>query len=186
MTVPLNSLSFTSNMTLNWQALAQTVPGLKNALGNNNSFAGVVALGTSKADNASGGADTLFLQTLQIAASGTSTINLQNYVDACSQAAVAMVRLKSYFFMNLTAAYYSTIVTPATSVTIGNAGSNPFTFNWAGTTPTVTLLPGDPFGWATISAAGLTVDSTHKNILITNNDVSNIAYVIAIMTGGTA
>ena len=69
--------------------------------------------------------------------------------------------------------------TACTGVTVGAAGSNPNLMFLNSTTPTFGLLNGDVIAYGTTTAAGITVSSSHCNVLITNTDSGHGAAVLA-------
>lgn len=71
----------------------------------------------------------------------------------------------------------------AAGVTIGNAASNAHQLFFGADDQTWTIYPsGTPLAGS--SNAGVTVDATHRNVLITNN--SAVAVVVRVAMGGTS
>lgn len=183
----LSSLSFSLQSNPNWQA-QENLGSLGNTLVNRQNPTKLVSLGSvagSPANNTAGGADELYANTLTISASGTATINLTSFTDACNQTSVSLSRVKAWRFWLLSSSD-SSLGNACTGITVGNAGSNPFLFNWGGTTPTQSLGNGEFFEWATPNAAGIAVSGSHENILITNTDSVNAAVVQVVICGGSS
>lgn len=143
-----------------------------------------VSVGTNVANNLSGGGDQLALRTYTIAASGTLTLDLTNIIDAIERSAALFARIKMVGFFLLGTADDSA-GTACSSVTIGNAGSNAQKMFMTQGTYTFDLQNGECVFWATRQALGRTVDGTHKNVLITNNDGSNSAALQVMFAGGS-
>lgn len=128
---------------------------------------------------------------LTIAEGSSATLNLQSLTDMFGTAGIVLVRLKKYFFKLLSAIDDSLAGTACSSVTIGNAGSDPHLLNMGGTTPTQTLLGsattnGDQISYASADADGLAVSATVKNVLVTNNDSGHAAAVFYDLGGSDA
>lgn len=71
----------------------------------------------------------------------------------------------------------------AAGVTIGNAASNPHQLFFGAVDQTWDIFPsGSPFAGS--SNAGVTVDATHRNLLITNNGA--VAVTVRVALGGTS
>ena len=137
-------------------------------------------------DNVANGANELACWIQTITASGTATIDLTSLTDILNFTGVALVRLKSFAFWLLGTADDATNGTACSSISIGNAGSNGNALDMGAVANTRTLLNGDWTAYGTRQAAGKTVDSTHKNVLITNNDGSNAAAVLIALFGATS
>ena len=135
--------------------------------------------------NVAGGVNEVALNIVTIAASGNTTLDLTSLTDVLGFASVALVRVKAFFFWLLSAADDSVNGTACSGVTVGNAATNANLLNMGGTTPTFTLGNGEVWAWGTGKAAGLTVDATHKNVLITNNDGAVAAAVLYGFAGAT-
>lgn len=133
----------------------------------------------------SGQIDELYSTILSIAASGTQTLNLQSLLDVIGQT-TNLVRIKGVLFQLLSTTDDSVNGTACSGVTVGNAGSDPNPMFLGGGTMTFVLSNGDALGWQTPSANGLTVSSTVKNVLITNNDSVNAAAVQVTILGADA
>lgn len=145
-------------------------------------------LASTTANNAAGGADLVYSEVLSLSASGTSTINLQSFTDALGRTAQSMSRVKSVEIKLLatTDTMGSITGTAASSVEVGNAGSNAVALFLVDATKGVTVVNGMNIKVENMGAAGWPVDSTHKNILITNNDSGVGAKVFVQIIGGSS
>lgn len=148
--------------------------------------------GTQAANNAVGGADEVvsFLQV--IAAGGSATVNLLSITNIMQQAGVALARVKAYKIRLLAnsgkGAVDAVNGTACSSITVGNAGSNPNTLEFGTGNPTFTFTvnKGGVHQHFDPTAAGFTlVTPSAKNILITNNDGANAAAVQVTLVGAT-
>jgi hypothetical protein len=185
----LSSLTATFSSTFNYQG-TKTETGFANALQNNNSPTKKVSLGTANANSAAGGADEVYAAVLSIAASGNTTINLSSFTDVVNQGSIGFARIKYYRFHLLSTSDDATNGTACTSISIGNAASHPFLFNWTlgGTLPTCTftLSNGEVWEWGSPNGTGLTVTSgSNDQIYIVNNDGTHAAGVLVVLCGGT-
>ena len=145
---------------------------------------------TDAANNAVGGADELVSFLQSIAPGGSATVDLKSITNILQQAGVALSRIKGYKVRLLAAsgrgAVDSTNGTACSSITVGNAGSNPNTLELGGTNPTFTINSGGSHQHFDPSAAGFAaVTHTAKNVLITNNDGLVAAAVQVTLIGGT-
>lgn len=135
--------------------------------------------------NLAGAINEVVAEILSIAASGSATINLQSLTDVLNLGTVVLVRLKEYLFVLLNATQDSINGTACTQVTIGNAGTNPNPLDFGAATNTKLLTNGDQCSYATASAGGITVSGTALNVLVTNNDASHAAALLACFGGAT-
>lgn len=138
------------------------------------------------ANASAGGADELISKVYTAAASGTVSIDLTSLVDALQVSGISLARVKGLLFRLLSVADDATNGTACSSVTIGNAGSNPNIMFLDDPTHGVILSNGDFIAWGTPQAAGIAVSSSHKVILITNNDSGNGMAVQVSILGGTS
>jgi hypothetical protein len=120
-----------------------------------------------------------------VAASGTATVNLQSLLDVVGQT-VDLVRIKGLVFQLLSTADDATNGTACSSVTVGNAGTNPHPLFMNAGTDRFILNNGEAVGWLSPSANGVAVSPTVKNVLITNNDSGNAAAVQITVLGADA
>lgn len=140
--------------------------------------------------NVIGGINEEACNILTVPASSSATINLQSLTDVLGFTGIVLVRLKKWLLWLLSPNDDSVAGTSCSGVTIGNAGSNPFPFNFTAATTTFLLngVPagtGDKEGYATDSAAGFTVSATACNVLVTNNDSSHAASLLYNFGGST-
>ncbi len=182
----LSSLTGNALMSLKWNA-QQNLPSSGFNLppvGNTSAFNKNISYSTG--GNVANGANEFcgFFQT--VAPSGTATINLQNLTDILQYPSIALVRMKSILLWLLAVADDSTNGTACSSVTIGNAASNANPLFMTVATSTFPLGNGDAICYATGSAAGITVDASHLNIKIANNDVAVAACVLVGIFGATS
>ena len=120
-----------------------------------------------------------------ITAGGSLTINLQSLTDILGFTGIVLLRVKGYRLWLLSVADDATNGTVASSVTIGNAGANPFPFELGAGSQTRTLQNGDSISYETGSAAGLAVSAGALNVKIQNNDGGNAACVLFDIFGAT-
>lgn len=187
----LSSLTFYETVALVWTAL-KTVTGLPGGNQNAQQPSSTFALGTAAANAAVGGSDELYFAVLSIAGSGTQTLDLTSLSDVLS-ASFSFARLKFLRFKLLGSGEFApdglTAGTACSSVTIGGAGSNANLMFMNSSTPTFVLnggVAGEAITWESPTAAGKVVDSSHKNILVTNNDSGNTAKIVVYFVGGTS
>jgi hypothetical protein len=120
-----------------------------------------------------------------VAASGTATIDLRSLLDVLGQS-VTLVRVKGLLFQLLSTTDDPANGTACSGVTVGNAGSNPNALFLGATSHTIVLGNGEAVAWLSPLAAGLTVDTTHRNVLLTNNDPGVTAAVQITVLGADA
>lgn len=137
---------------------------------------------TAVANNASLGADETASFIVSIAASGTGTVDCTNLTDILLRTGVSLARVKAYVIRLLSTTDDSVNGTLCTGVLLNSTGTNLIVL--PGITNT-TLGNGEVLAWATVSATGVTVDSTHKIINVLNNDASHAAAVQVTLVGGT-
>jgi hypothetical protein len=165
------------------------VAGLANGLGGQTIASKTQQLSLAAADAAIGGADEVYHSLLSISASGNVTINLQSFTDIAGQATISLARIKGFRIHLLganDAAPDGTAGNACSSITVGGGASNPNVLNMAGTTPTITINNGSVLHYQDGSASGITVDSSHLNLKIVNNDSGVAAKVLITVIGGTA
>jgi hypothetical protein len=148
-----------------------------------------VSYSSAVANNAAGGADLCAEFIVSVAGGGTATIDLQSVTDLLQTAAQSFARIKSIRFhllsSTLDAGDDATNGTACSSVTIGDAATNANAMFLGAQDQTVTLPNGADIEYRDPGATGITVDGTHSDILITNNDGSVTAKVKVTITGGT-
>lgn len=188
----LSTLTYKLTVSQNIQAL-KTLTGSTdfNPISNTTNINKAVSLGTAAANAAAGGADELAAFVTSITASGSATIDLTALTDILNQTSVTLARVKSIIFRLLNAADDATNGTAASSVTIGNNGTNDYISQshggWlASATSTFDVPSGGWMGYGVGNAAGNVVDGTHKIIKVANNDGSLTAKVQSVICGGTS
>jgi hypothetical protein len=188
----LGRLSLQTLINIAWQC-ANTLTGFPSGPGDSNNVNKTLTYGTGTANtaivnNISGG-DTLYATTLTISASGTATINLQNFTDVAGVASQSMARVKIWHFRLLGTGELSPDGTIAgngcSGITIG-AGSTPFGFNFGAASNTNLVENSDVWEQAKGTANGKSVSGSNNNILITNNDSANPAQVVVVIGGATS
>jgi hypothetical protein len=141
-----------------------------------------MALSSANDNTSLTGADCGVAAIYDVAASGTTTIDLQALVDLAERAAQSLVRVKFAAFMLLPVAKGGTA---CSGVTLGNAATNANTLWMGATAHTTPLENGDWILWGKGTAAGKVVDATHKLILATCTDAVVAAKLLAVIVGGT-
>ena len=116
--------------------------------------------------------------------SGSGT-NLQSLLDVLGQT-VSLVRIKGLLFQLLSTSDDQANGTACSGVTVGNAATNANKMFLGAQSHTLVLGNGEAVAWVSPSAAGLAVDGTHLNVLVTNNDVVNSAAVQVTVLGSDA
>lgn len=127
----------------------------------------------------SGANQQLYVATLTIPASGTTTLNLVTGLTNPAGEAVVLAHCKAVFIEH-DAASLST-----GGITSFGGGSNDFQGVWSASDK-ATLLPGrwTAFGMPATDT-GITVDATHKNVALVNLDAVNAATVNVFVLGTT-
>lgn len=144
-----------------------------------------ISIKSSVANAAVGGGDTALSAVYSITGGGTASIDLTTFTDIMERSGGSFARIKYIEFFLLGTADDAEIGTAASSVTIGNAASNANAMFLGDQAHEIVLQNGEFCCWGTRKAAGLTVDSTHKAVLITNNDGSVTAKLQVTMIGGS-
>jgi hypothetical protein len=158
--------------------LGRSVPSINRPINFNFQY----GLNKAVANAAVGGGDQFYGAIVDVPAGGTTTINLQSFTDYLGRSGGTLARLKMFGFALLTTAEGGTA---ASRVTIGNATSNGNKLNKGAVTHTEELLNGDLSLYATKTAAGLPVNGSNRDILITNDDSAVAAKVLVIFGGGS-
>jgi hypothetical protein len=186
----LASMTYTDQRGLVWSAALASSGVVGQAAGVN--VPGQFQLSAGIGNTSPNGANELYSAVIQIAASGTATINVQSFTDVLGQtgAASAMARLKTMKMWLLgtgqTSPDGSVSGTACSGITVGNAGSNPHPMFLTVAATTFTLNNASSISWDDGSANGVPASATVKNILITNLDASNAANVVLTIGGGTS
>lgn len=140
-----------------------------------------VTLSSGTANNAAGGGDLIYGTILSIAGGGTTTLDLTSLTDLAQRTTQAFGRVKFIALALLSTAQGGSA---ATKVTVGKAASNAHLLFLSGSTDGIEVKNGQFVLFGDAGAAGQTVDSTHKNVLITNNDGSVAAKLAILIAGG--
>lgn len=138
----------------------------------------------TKGTNTLGQINEVYSKIISVPVGAPVTIDLTSIADILGTT-FAFVRVKGWLIRVLTAAEDPT-GNAAVSVTVGNAGANAFPFNLSVATTTVLVKNGAGWGYDEPSAAGITVDGTHKNVMLTNNDGALAAAIQVTFWGADA
>lgn len=144
-----------------------------------------ISIKKTVANAAAGGGDTVLSSVFSITGGGTATIDLSSFTDIMERSGGSFARIKYIEFFLLGTADDASVGTAASSVTIGNAASNANAMFLGDQAHEVVLQNGDFICYGSRKAAGITVDGTHKSILITNNDGSVTAKLQVTIVGGS-
>lgn len=140
-----------------------------------------VSLSSESDNTALTGADAGVAAVYDVAAAGTTTIDLSSLTTLDDQTAQALARVKFVAVMLLPTAKGGTA---CSGVEIGNAATNANTL-WMGAATHTTLLEnGDWLVWGKGPAVGKAVDATHKSILVTCTDAVVAGKVLVVIVGG--
>lgn len=187
MSINLSILSSNISSNASWQATLNE-QGLSNGILNQNSLSKRLQLGDNVGNTSSGGSDELYAQVISLntgsTTGSTTTINLQNFTDACNQTGASFARLK-YWRFHLLSTSDASIGTNASSIKVGGALSNAFPFSFNSSGSTVSINNGSIWEQADASAPGYAVNSGNNQILITNNDNTQGAVVEVVIIGGS-
>lgn len=128
-----------------------------------------------------------YVALLSIAASGNQVLDLTALTDTLGNA-LSFAGIKAIFIQLLGTADLApdgvTTGNGCTGITVGNNATNPFSAPISDqATGTITFVNGEQFGRGRDSAAGWTVDATHKSLKIVNNDAVNAAKVLIGLQG---
>ena len=114
-----------------------------------------------------------------IAASGNLTIDLTSFTNLLNESASSIGKAR---FLLISHDSTST----ASSITVGNAASNQWTFlGLSAATTTFTMKPLEWFACGSQATAGMATSGTNKNLKILNNDGTNSAIVRIVIAGDT-
>lgn len=144
------------------------------------------------ANNVQTGADLAYHTVLTVPVGAPVTLDLTAFTDLAERATRAFARLKyaEFWLLGTSASPGYNDATlggnACTGVTIGAGATNGFSAFLADPTDKVTLGNGDYARFGTRRALGWTVDSTHKNLLLTDLDGAVDAHVLMILLGGSS
>jgi hypothetical protein len=117
----------------------------------------------------SSAANSIYVAQGTLAASASTTIDLFSFTDQLGQS-VSMVRV-----------YSMVVKTADAALKVEPGATNPLTWFFGGTTPSITIPSNGGFGFTQPTAA--TVSSTVRNIKLTNTGAVTLTYNIAIIGG---
>lgn len=190
--------SLTATLTQNVKTTGyNTLTGLGAVGGSSPNATKSDKFGSTTANAASMGADLVHFKLYTIAASGSTTIDLTSVTDLAGSTAT-FARLKAWRIHLLKAtetAPDGTAGTACSSILVGNAASNAHLLGLSvvlngasggSPLPAKTINNGGCWSDSDDSAAGLVVDSSHKNVKILNNDSGVSAQVLVCFIGGTS
>lgn len=127
-----------------------------------------------------GNADTIIIQPRLLAASASETLNFfDGSVVDITGAATALQTIKNLIIYQIANA---DATTAASSFTVGGAASDVLQLNFGSTTDTWTGYKDQAIFWAGRNT-GYTVDATHKNLKVLNNDGANKLSYLLIVAG---
>jgi hypothetical protein len=193
----LDSLTATLTAQLGWTAQKNVVGSDYSANVNASTIKKSLAVGTSAANAAVGGADELYSAVTSLTASASASIDLTAIADILNQAGISLARVKGILIRVLSATDDNVIGTAAVGVvidgTVTNALSSQSNSGWfsnaaegAAGGSKLTVPNGGFVAFGTPSAGGVVVDATHKVIKITNLDGAVTAKCqISVMGGST-
>lgn len=180
----IDSLTGSFSLTISWTAQDTLTGADYNPITNAGNIRKSYNYGTANGNNTASGADQLVSYLISISGGGNTTVDLTSLTNILQQDA-SFGRLKGYGVRLLSTTDDSTNGTNCTSVTVGNAASNQQNLN-LGTNCTMTVYNGGCQSYFGPLAAGFsTVDSTHKDLLIVNDDSTNTAKVQLTLVGGS-
>jgi hypothetical protein len=163
--IPAHFAGFTSlggSLTggFNWLAQNALTGASYTPTQNTSGIAKRLSVGTSVANNVSGGADEAFSFQQGLTSGSSATLNLQGMTDLLQRSATSIVRMKGYMFRLLSAADDATISPAPTSTStvlitnIGVALPAPLDFQNGGSGLTGSLTAAGPVTAVAIGAAG--------------------------------
>jgi hypothetical protein len=141
-----------------------------------------VALTSATGNAAAGGSDRAIAAVYDIAAAGTTTIDLQAFVDLAERAAQSLARIKFLAVKLLPTAQDGTA---CSGVEIGNHATTANTLFMKDDTDVAVLENGDFIIWGKGTAGGKVVDATNKSILVTVTDAVVAAKLLVVAIGGS-
>lgn len=184
----LDSLSLTSTINLNWTA-TKNVAGLQpntNSQSANKNYAYTSGASATSAL----GCNEFFASLFTIPSASTVTLDLTAFTDIMGVAATSFARVKFWSMRLLgtadTAPDGTTVGTTATKITIGNAATNIFPFNFGIASNTVSVDNAGCWSQQMGSTQGITVAAARSAVQIVNNDTNTSAQVLVFFAGNTA
>jgi hypothetical protein len=199
----LDSLTATVTAGVQWNA-AKSITGSDYAQNTNSTtLLKRLSIGTAAANAAAGGSDELYSAITSLGSTASSSIDLTSIADILATSGVSLARVKAIMIRLLSTTDDTSIGTAATAINIDSTVANSFSsqtskgwFNNANE-GTATGGAGDATGskfcvpnggvllFATPSAGGVVVDSTHKVIKLTNIDTVTAKVQVTIIGGSS-
>jgi hypothetical protein len=127
---------------------------------------------------ATGQADKIYTLTNTIAASGTATLDLAGSVTDVFGVTFTIVKLKMLIVRALAA--------NTNNVTVGPPASNGVSGLFAGTTPTISIMPGGIFAWAAPGTTAPTVVAATGDLLTFTNSGAGTGVTYDVIVVGTS
>lgn len=185
MTTPISNLSATMISTAKWIAQNQQIGSDYLPLLQSTNIIAETDWGTSAANNVVGGADEFVSYLIQITGGSSTTIDLLSLTNILQQSGVALGDIKGIQIRLLSTTDDAVYGTAASSIAVGNATTSAWRLNNLSASATLAIKNGGVYQYKEPSAAGLTVDSTHFNLKVLNNDGSVTACVQVTLVGGS-
>jgi len=172
-------LSITGNAVINGQGTGAgvSIPATRKPI----NFSLDSLLSQAIANNAAGGGNQFYADIVDVTAGGTATLDLQSFTDYLGRSGGVFARIKKIGFCLLPANKGGTA---ASQITIGDSGTNGNTLFTGAKAHTLILTNGRVIWCDDVSASGITVNASNKDVLITNNDNAVAAKVLVIIAGG--
>jgi hypothetical protein len=165
--------SLTANLTANFTGYAEGRTSFTDL--NTVMRAALAANLSSTSSGATIADDALFYADRTLAAGASETFDLRSFTDALAETGAIMSKVRIYLVSHPSAS-------AASSITVGGAAANQFVSHIDGAASTFTIPKGGFLLMAANTTAGMTVDATHKDLKVLNNDGSNAAtYTIAVI-----
>lgn len=175
----ITSLTGTVNLSVSWQATqTDAVYGnINNAIGRQ----AQLQFGTSNSTTPS---NQLMVIRQSVSAGGTATIDLSTAkTNVVQNASATIVKVHAAMISLLTAAEAPGVGTACSGVHVGAAATNPINLFLGADDSTVELKTGEKICWIGSETNARTIDSTHKSLLITNDDGAVAAVVEITLVG---
>lgn len=103
-----------------------------------------------------------------LSASANETLDLRSFTNLLGETAQALGTLRFFFVRH-------TSTSSASSISVGNSGANALIIKGCLGATTADLLPGQALLFLFGTSTAVTVDATHKDVKVANNDGSNAA-----------
>lgn len=188
----INTLSFKSQITTNWNASAPPPNGATATQPTTqaSTIQKSLSIATTAADSAAGGGDQLYSSVTNLAANTSVSIDVSNLTNIMSTAASAFVRMKYIQVQLLSTTDDSVYGTNCSSITLDGSVASAILSSsgtgWLATNTSKFDIPNGGFvAFGTPAAAGINTSSA-KILKLTNNDLSNAAGILVTFCGGAA